>query len=79
MQKQHEAEGCIQEQLFEDGQAKSTWSFLHHNNRHLKQAIKIMVFLIVVMGIVLVAFIHLTIEIGKDRDLGYSVMRITPG
>jgi hypothetical protein len=43
--------------------------FLHHNNRRLKQAIKMMVLLSVVMAVVLVAFVHLTIQIGKERNL----------
>ncbi|EOA86596.1 hypothetical protein ACJQWK_08391 [Exserohilum turcicum] len=69
MQRQAETDGCSKEHLLDDSPDASTWSLFHNNNRRLKQAIKVLVVLAVLMGLVLVAFVHLTVQLGKERDL----------
>ncbi|KAF2123425.1 hypothetical protein P153DRAFT_361992 [Dothidotthia symphoricarpi CBS 119687] len=69
MEKHYETDGCTEEQLLGGSQTTTMWRSLNRNNGRLKQAVRMMGFLTVVMGIVLVAFVHLTIQMGKERDL----------
>ena len=64
MEKGHHADRRIEEMLSQDYQA-TAW----RKNRYLKQAFKMLLVLMVLMLMAIVAFVYLTIQLGKERDL----------
>lgn len=69
MEKGYNADCCSHELLPGDERTGTTWCSFAHNNRRLKQSVKALMVLLAAMGIILVAFAYLTIQLGKERDL----------